>query len=152
MERSVERNGVLAACEELGVGFVPWGPLGMGFLTGTMNSTTTLDPKTDLRSGFDRFSPENIAANMPVVELLKRWAEEKQATPAQVALAWLLGRKPFIVPIPGTRNLAHLAENLGAIDVRWTPAELSALDAEFSKLEVRGGRMNQMQMQIVETS
>src|SRR5882762_1584539 len=89
MERSPERSGVLATCEELGIGFVPWGPVGMGYLTGKMDANTKLDPKTDFRSGFDRFSPENMAANMPVVDLLKRFAQEKNATPSQIALAWL---------------------------------------------------------------
>ena len=104
MERDPEKNGVLQTCEELGIGFVPWGPVGMGYLTGKIDARTKLDPKTDLRSGFDRFSPENIAANMPIVDLLKRFAAKKNATPAQIALAWLLAQKPFIVPIPGTRT------------------------------------------------
>jgi Aldo/keto reductase family len=87
MERGPEQNGVLKTCEDLGIGFVPWGPVGMGFLTGKIDAHTKLDPKTDLRSEFDRFSPENLAANMPVVELLSRFAENKNATPAQIALA-----------------------------------------------------------------
>ena len=150
MERDPEKNGVLQACEELGIGFVPWGPLGMGYLTGKITATTKLDPKTDLRSGFDRFSPDNIAANMPIVDLLTRFAATKNATPAQIALAWLLAQKPFIVSIPGTRNIDHLRENLGALDVQLTAADLSALDADFSKLTVHGGRMNEMQMRAVE--
>jgi aryl-alcohol dehydrogenase-like predicted oxidoreductase len=150
MERDPEKNGVLQACEELGIGFVPWGPLGMGYLTGRITATTKLDPKSDLRAGFDRFSPDNIAANMPIVDLLTRFAAAKNATPAQIALAWLLAQKPFIVPIPGTRNITHLRENLGALDVRLTPADLAALDADFSKLTVHGGRMNEMQMRAVE--
>jgi aryl-alcohol dehydrogenase-like predicted oxidoreductase len=150
MERDPEGNGVLQTCEELGIGFVPWGPLGMGYLTGKIDANTTLDPKTDLRAGFERFSPENIAANMPIVDLLKRYAARKSATPAQIALAWLMSRKPFIVPIPGTRSVDHLRENLGALDVRLTPADVNELDAEFSRLTVYGGRMNEMQMQIVE--
>jgi len=150
MERDPEKNGVLQACEELGIGFVPWGPLGMGYLTGKITATTKFDPKTDLRSGFDRFSSANIAANMPIVELLTRFATTKNATPAQIALAWLLAQKPFIAPIPGTRNIAHLRENLRALDVRLTPADLAALDADFSKLTVHGGRMNEMQMRAVE--
>ncbi|MFY9233631.1 MAG: aldo/keto reductase [Fimbriimonadaceae bacterium] len=100
MERSLEKNGVLAACEELGIGFVPWGPVGMGYLTGVLSATTKLDPKTDLRSTFDRFSPENLAANKPILDLLGQFAERENATKAQVALAWLLAQKPFIVPIP----------------------------------------------------
>lgn len=150
MERDVEKNGVLQTCEELGIGFVPWGPVGMGYLTWRMDANTKLDPKTDLRTTFDRFSPENMAANMPVVELLKRFAEKKNATPSQVALAWLMARKPFIVSIPGTRNMEHLNENLGAINVQLTPADLSELEAAFSKLKVHGGRMNETQMQVVD--
>ena len=150
MERDPEKNGVLRVCEELGIGFVPWGPLGMGYLTGKISATTRLDPKTDLRSGFDRFSPDNIAANMPIVDLLTHFAATKNATPAQLALAWLLAQKPFIVPIPGTRNTDRLRENVGAVDVQLTPADLSALDADFSRLTVHGGRMNEMQMQAVE--
>ncbi len=150
MERDPEKNEVLHACEELGIGFVPWGPLGMGYLTGKITATTKLDPKTDLRSGFDRFSPANIAANMPIVDLLTHFAATKNAPPAQIALAWLLAKKPFIVSIPGTRNIDHLRENLGALDVQLTAADLSALDAAFSKLTVHGGRMNEMQMRAVE--
>ena len=104
---------MLTTCEELGIGFVPWGPVGMGYLTGKIDARTKLDPKTDFRSGFDRFSPENLAANMPVVDLLKRFAEKKNATPAQIALAWLLAQKPWIVPIPGTRNVDHLEREPG---------------------------------------
>ncbi|CCV04207.1 hypothetical protein MESS2_1230008 [Mesorhizobium metallidurans STM 2683] len=91
MERGPEQNGVLAACEELGIGFVPWGLVGMGYLTGKIDASTKFDPKTDLRSGFSRFSPENLAANKPVVDLLKRFAERKGATPSQIALAWASG-------------------------------------------------------------
>ena len=150
MERDPEKNGVLATCEELGIGFVPWGPVGMGYLTGKMDAHTKLDPKTDLRSGFDRFSPENLAANMPVVELLRRFAEKKNATPSQIALAWLMAQKPWIVSIPGTRNIDHLNENLGAINVQLTPADLSEIQTAFSTITVHGGRMNEMQMQIVD--
>lgn len=152
MEREVERNGVLKACEDLGIGFVPWGPVGMGYLTGRVDARTRLDAKSDLRSGFDRFSAQNLAANKPVVDLLQRFAAKKNATPSQVALAWLLAQKPWIVPIPGTRNPVHLNENLGAIKLQLTQADLLELDAAFAKLEVRGGRMNQQQMQIVDTS
>jgi aryl-alcohol dehydrogenase-like predicted oxidoreductase len=150
MERSPERNGVLEACEELGIGFVPWGPVGMGYLTGKMDAHTKLDPKTDLRFGFDRFSPENLAANMPVVDFLGRFAEKKKTTPSQIALAWLMAQKPWIVSIPGTRNIDHLEENLGAINVQLTPADLSEIQTAFSAITVHGGRMNEMQMQIVD--
>lgn len=152
MERDVEKNGVLKICEELGIGFVPWGPVGMGYLTGKINADTRFDAKTDLRSAFDRFSPENIAANMPIVDLLKRFAEKKNATPSQIALAWLMAQKPFIVSIPGTRSFDHLNENLGAINVELTAADLNELETEFSKLTVHGGRMNEMQMKIVDTA
>ena len=150
MERDVEHNGILAVCEELGIGFVPWGPLGMGFLTGRIDTNTKLDPKTDLRSGFDRFSPENIKSNKPIFEFLNRFAEKKNATPAQISLAWLLAQKPFIVPIPGTRSIDHLSENLGAINIDLTPAELSEIETAISKIKVHGGRMNEMQMQVVD--
>jgi aryl-alcohol dehydrogenase-like predicted oxidoreductase len=150
MERDPEKNGVLKACEELGIGFVPWGPVGMGYLTGKIDPRAKLDPRTDLRSGFDRFSPENLAANRPVVDLLTRFAERKNATPAQIALAWLSGQKPWIVPIPGTRNLDHLNENLGAIRVQLTPTDLRGLETALSGITVHGGRMNPGQMQVVD--
>jgi aryl-alcohol dehydrogenase-like predicted oxidoreductase len=150
MERDPEKNGVLVTCEELGIGFVPWGPVGMGYLTGKIDASTKFDPKADLRSNFDRFSPENIAANMPVVDLLKRFADRKNATPAQVALAWLLARKPWIVPIPGTRNMDHLNENLAAINVQLTPADLSELETAFARLTVHGGRMDPKNMRDVD--
>ena len=150
MERDPERNGVLQACEELGIGFVPWGPVGMGYLTGKMDARTTLDPKTDLRAGFDRFSPENLAANRPIVEAMQRFADRKNATPAQISLAWLLAQKPWIVPIPGTRNIDHLHENLGAINVQLTPADLREIDAALSRITVHGGRMNEEQMKVVD--
>jgi aryl-alcohol dehydrogenase-like predicted oxidoreductase len=152
MERDVERNGVLQTCEELGIGFVPWGPVGMGYLTGRIDANTKFDPKTDFRSTFPRFSPEIIAANMPIVDLLKRVAEKKNATPSQISLAWLMTRKPWIVPIPGTRNPDHLNENLRAINVQLTPADLSELETEFSKLKVHGGRMNERYFSEVDQS
>jgi aryl-alcohol dehydrogenase-like predicted oxidoreductase len=150
MNRDPERNGVLQTCEELGIGFVPWGPLGMGYLTGKMDARTTFDPKTDLRAQFDRFTPENLAANRPVVDLLKRFAEKKNATPAQIALAWLLAQKPFIVPIPGTRNMDHLKENLGAIDVQLTPADFREIGTALSSIKVQGGRMGEKYMMEVD--
>jgi aryl-alcohol dehydrogenase-like predicted oxidoreductase len=150
MNRDPEKNGVLSVCEELGIGFVPWGPLGMGYLTGTVTPRTQLDPKLDLRSGFDRFSPGNLEANWPIVEMLRQFAKKKDATPPQLALAWLLAQKPWIVPIPGTRNLNHLNENLGAVNVLLTPADLREINTAFSQLKVHGGRMNEEQMKIVE--
>ncbi|NNU43113.1 aldo/keto reductase [Ramlibacter montanisoli] len=152
MNRDPEHNGVLQACEELGIGFVPWGPLGMGYLPGTLNARTRLDPKTDLRSGFDRFSPANLAANQPFVDLLKRVGQKENATPAQVALAWLLAQKPWIVPIPGTRSLGHLQENHRALEVQLSPADLREIDAALARLQVHGGRMNKEQMLVVDES
>lgn len=146
MERSVEKNGVLDLCEELGIGFVPWGPQGMGYLSGKLNAQTPFDSKLDLRSAFERFTPENLAANMPIVNLLNRFASDRNATASQIALAWLLAKKPFIVSITGTRNIPHLKENLGAYDVQLSSAEFQELETEFAKLTVYGGRMNAMQM------
>jgi aryl-alcohol dehydrogenase-like predicted oxidoreductase len=150
MERDVEKNGVLAVCKKLGIGFVPWGPVGMGYLTGKIDGHTKLDPKNDLRAGFDRFSPENIAANMPFVELLKRLAAKKNATPAQIALAWLLAQKSWIVPIPGTRNIDHLTENLAAAHVELTAADLREIETASATIKVHGGRMNEEQMKVVD--
>jgi aryl-alcohol dehydrogenase-like predicted oxidoreductase len=150
MQRDPEKNDVLATCEELGIGFVPWGPVGLGYLTGKIDARTKFDPKMDLRSAFPRFSPENIAANMPIIDFLSRFAEKKNATPAQISLAWLLAQKPFIVPIPGTRNIDHLHENGAAINVQLTSEDLQQIDSALSKIKVYGGRMNEEQMKIVD--
>jgi aryl-alcohol dehydrogenase-like predicted oxidoreductase len=152
MERSVEQNGILQTCEELGVGFVPWGPIGMGYLTGKIDVNAKFDAKTDLRSDFDRFTPESISANMPVIELLRQIGTREKATPSQVAVAWLLAQKPFIVPIPGTRNMDHFNENLGAINVELSAKDLAEIGNAFTKLKVHGGRMNEMQMTFVDTT
>jgi len=151
MERSPEHNGVLAACEELGIGFVPWGPVGMGYLPGKLNAVTKFDQKLDLRSGFDRFTPENLAANWPLIDLLIQIAAKKNATPAQISLAWLQAQKPFIVPIPGTSSVQHLTENFGALNVQLTDADLAEMEAGFAKIKIHGGRMNAMQMKVVES-
>jgi aryl-alcohol dehydrogenase-like predicted oxidoreductase len=148
--RDPEHNGVLETCEELGIGFVPWAPLGEGFLTGKMDAHTKFDPKTDFRSEFPRFSPEALAANMSVANLVKRVAEKKKAKPAQVALAWLLAQKPWIVPIPGTRNIDHLTENLGAINVELTAVDLREIETEFSKIKVQGERMSEQHMKQID--
>lgn len=150
MNRDPEHNGVLQACEELGIGFVPWGPMGMGYLTGTIDAGIKLDPKTDLRSGFDRFSPTNLKANEPVLELLKRVARRKNAAPSQIALGWLLAQKPWIVPIPGTRSLAHFNENVQAINVQLSVADLREIDEALKNIAVHGGRMNADQMRVVD--
>jgi aryl-alcohol dehydrogenase-like predicted oxidoreductase len=130
---------VIPACEELGVGFVPWSPLGQGFLTGTIQSGATFD-KSDVRSWFPRFCAEAIEANQPLVELLGTTARRKGSTPAQVAIAWLLARKPFIVPIPGTRKPARLKENIEAADLDLTPAELHDIEAAAENIVVHGAR------------
>ena len=150
MNRDVEQNGVLKTCEELGIGFVPWGPIGQGYLTRKIDAQTTFDPKLDVRSTFPRFSPETISANTPIIELVKKFAEKMNATAAQLSLAWLLARKPFIVPIPGTRSVDHLNENLGAVNVRLTPEDLREIDSDFSTIEVHGGRMNEERMKVVD--
>jgi aryl-alcohol dehydrogenase-like predicted oxidoreductase len=138
--RDPEQNGVLAACEELGIGFVPFSPLGAGFLTGKIGTTTEFD-STDFRNRSPRFSPEARAANMALVDLLKRIAEAKHATPAQIALAWLLAQKPWIVPIPGTTKLHRLDENLGAAGVELTPDDLQEIEDAASKITIQGARL-----------
>jgi aryl-alcohol dehydrogenase-like predicted oxidoreductase len=134
---------ILPLCEELGIGFVPWSPLGAGFLTGTINAATALAP-TDFRSWSPRFTSEAREANQTVVDLLRQIAAAKGATPAQIALAWLLARKPFIVPIFGTRKLARVTENLGAAQVVMTPDDLAAIEATFAGIEVQGARLPEM--------
>jgi aryl-alcohol dehydrogenase-like predicted oxidoreductase len=150
MNRDVEQNGVLQTWGELGIGFVPWGPVGQGYLTVKIDAQTKFDPKMDVRSGFPRFYSENIAANMPIVDFLRRFSAKKNATPAQISLAWLLAQKPFIVPIPGTRSADHLRENLRAIDVQLTTADLREIETALSKIEVHGGRMNEERMKVVD--
>jgi aryl-alcohol dehydrogenase-like predicted oxidoreductase len=138
--RDVEHNGVLAACEELGIGFVPFSPLGAGFLTGKIDEATKLDP-TDFRSISPRFTADARAANMALVDLLKTIAERKQATPAQIALAWLLAQKPWIVPIPGTTKRHRLAENLGAAGIDLTAEDLAAIEVAAAKIPIQGARL-----------
>lgn len=148
IERSVERNGVLQVCEELGIGFVPWGPLGQGFLPGAMDVgvQSTMDPKNDLRATFPRFSPMVMTNNRPVIEFLRTFGATKGATPAQIALAWLMAQKPWIVSIPGTGNIDHLRENIGAINVRLTPEDMREIETGLARLEIYGGRMDARQM------
>ena len=152
MNRDPEKNGLLDTCEELGIGFVPWGPMGMGYLTQKLNADTKFDPQSDLRAGFDRFKPETLLANKPFVDCIARLAQKKKATPAQLSLAWLLARKPFIVPIPGTGKLQHLQENIGALSIVLTAEDLKEIETALSDLAVHGGRMNAEQMQVVETA
>ena len=130
---------VLPVCEELGIGFVPWSPLGQGFLTGTVAADTTFG-SADIRSRFPRFTPDALNANQPIVELLTQIAVQKQATPAQVALAWLLAQKPWIVPIPGTRKIERLDENIGATTVELSAEDLRAIDVAAAAIAVHGAR------------
>ena len=137
--RTLEENGVLSTCEALGIGLVPYSPLGRGYLTGKIDESTTY-ASNDIRSRNPRFTPEAIQANRVVIDLLDRIGAEKGATPAQIALAWLLAQKPWIVPIPGTRQLERLDENLGALDVQLTPDDLGAIDAAMAEISVVGDR------------
>lgn len=136
-------NGVLALCEELGIGFVPWSPLGVGFLSGAIDEKTRF-AVGDFRGLETRFSPENIPHNLALVELCKRWAARKNATPAQISLAWLMAQKPWIVPIPGTTQMEHMLENIGAETVRFTPDELAELTQAVSAIAVHGARLPDM--------
>jgi aryl-alcohol dehydrogenase-like predicted oxidoreductase len=144
--RNVELNGVLATCNELGIGFVPWSPVGAGFLTGAIDTSTKFDAKTDFRAGFPRFTKEFLKLNMPIVEWLKAYAAKKGATPAQVSLAWLLAKGSNIVPIPGTRTEAHLLENLGAQRLQLTAADVLEIGTMLGKYPVFGDRMGEAHM------
>ncbi len=141
---------VLSVCEELGIGFVPWSPLGQGFLTGTVDATMTFDSTSDLRATFPRFTPEAIKANQPIVDFLNIFAKRKKATPAQIALAWLLAQKPWIVPIPGTRKQARMEENLGALEIKLTAGDLREIETAFSKITVHGARLPEEHMKLID--
>jgi aryl-alcohol dehydrogenase-like predicted oxidoreductase len=130
---------VLPTCEELGIGFVPWSPLGMGYLTGKIQPTTKF-AAGDLRAGFPRFTPEAMAANRPLVDLLTEVGNQKQATAGQIALAWLMARKPWIVPIPGTTKHEHLKENLGALNVTLSADDMQTIENGYAKIKVHGLR------------
>jgi aryl-alcohol dehydrogenase-like predicted oxidoreductase len=138
--RDPERNGVLDTCAELGIGFVPFSPLGAGFLTGKIDTTTQFDP-TDFRNMSPRFAADARATNMALVDLLRRVAATKRATPAQIALAWLLAQKEWIVPIPGTTKRHRLEENLGAVGVELTEDDLREIDAAAAKIPIQGERL-----------
>ena len=140
---------VLPVLEELGIGFVPFSPLGKGFLTGKISETTTFD-STDFRNTIPRFAPENRKANQAVVDLLARIAERKKATPAQIALAWLLAQKPWIVPIPGTRKLERLKENIGAASIELTPNDLREIEDAASRITVQGARYPESAQRMVD--
>lgn len=138
---------VLPTLEELGIGFVPFSPLGKGFLTGKINEDTKFD-STDFRNTVPRLSAENRKANQPLVDLLTTFAEQKKATPAQIALAWLLAKKPWIVPIPGTTKLPRLEENLGAVDVELTKEDLRAIESASSNIKLEGARYSAFHEQL----
>ncbi|MDR3372524.1 MAG: aldo/keto reductase, partial [Ancalomicrobiaceae bacterium] len=133
-------KSVLPLCEELGIGFVPWSPLGVGFLTGAIDAQTRF-ATGDIRGVESRFSPENLTRNLALVALLRTWSDRKQASPAQIALAWLLAQKPWIVPIPGTTQMAHMIDNIGAAAVQFTPAEFAELNASVLAIDVHGARL-----------
>lgn len=131
---------VLPLCEELGIGFVCWSPLGMGFLAGTVTARTRFAPP-DFRAMVPRFASDALPANIAIAELVANWARRKNATPAQVALAWLSARKPWVVPIPGTTNVAHMEENVGAASITFSAAELRELDTALASIPIRGERL-----------
>lgn len=131
---------VLPLCQELGIGFVPWSPLGVGFLTGAIDEITNF-AEGDFRKTETRFAPENRANNLALVRLVKTWAERKNTTPARIALAWLLAQKPWIVPIPGTTQMAHMLDNIGAADVVFSADELQALNTGLAGITVQGDRL-----------
>ena len=131
---------VIPLCQELGIGFVPWSPLGVGFLTGAIDANTRFAPG-DIRGIESRFSPENLPNNLSLVDLIKRWAVQKEASPSQISLAWLMAQKPWIVPIPGTTNMAHMLQNIGADGVRFTADELNQFNTALSKIQIKGERL-----------
>jgi aryl-alcohol dehydrogenase-like predicted oxidoreductase len=139
---------LLPTLEELGIGFVPFAPLGRGFLTGTIDENTTFD-KSDFRNSVPRFSPEARKSNQVLVDLLAEIARRKKATPAQIALSWLLAQKPWIIPIPGTTKLQRLKENIGAASIPLTPEDLREIDTAASKIEVQGARYSEQQERMV---
>jgi aryl-alcohol dehydrogenase-like predicted oxidoreductase len=131
---------IIPLCQELGIGFVCWSPLGVGFLTGAIDANTRFAPG-DIRGVESRFSPENLPHNLALVALVKRWAERKRSTPGQIALAWLMAQKPWIVPIPGSTQMAHMLDNIGATDVQFTSSEIAELNRDVSAIEIRGARL-----------
>jgi aryl-alcohol dehydrogenase-like predicted oxidoreductase len=133
-------NEVIPLCGELGIGFVAWSPLGVQFLTGAIDSNTRF-AAGDIRGIESRFSPENLPHNLTLVTLLKQWAQRKQATPAQIALAWLMAQKPWIVPVPGTTQMPHMLENTAASGVRFTPNEIGELNAAVAVIKIQGARL-----------
>jgi aryl-alcohol dehydrogenase-like predicted oxidoreductase len=140
---------ILPTCEELGIGFVPFSPLGKGFLTGKIDESTTFD-SSDFRNTVPRFSPENRRANQAIVDVLARIADRKKSTPAQIALAWLLAQKPWIVPIPGTRKIERLEENIGAASVQLTSGDLNDIENAASTITIKGARYAEAQERMID--
>ena len=136
--RGAEKE-VIPLCEELGIGFVPWSPLGVGFLTGAIDENTRF-AQGDFRGLTTRFAPENLAKNMALVHLVKKWSEKKEASLAQISLAWLLAQKPWIVPIPGTTQMAHLMDNIGGNNVKFTSTEWQEFNTELNTIQIAGER------------
>jgi len=136
-------EAILPLCQELGIGFVPWSPLGVQFLTGAIDENTRFAPG-DIRGMEERFSPENVKHNIELVKLAKQWADRKDAAPGQIALAWLMAQKPWIVPIPGTTQMAHMIQNVGASSVAFSPDELKELNASVSSIQIQGKRLPDM--------
>jgi aryl-alcohol dehydrogenase-like predicted oxidoreductase len=134
---------IIPLCQELNIGFVPWSPLGVGFLTGAIDANTRF-AQGDIRGVESRFSPENLPNNLALVDLIKKWAAQKDITPAQLSLAWLLAQKPWIVPIPGTTQMAHMFENIGAENVRFAADEMKQFNTELAKIEIKGERLPKM--------
>ena len=145
MHRAVEENGVLALCEELGIGFVPYSPLNRGFLGGLINEYTQFDTSNDNRHTLPRFQPDTIRANTRIVEVLNAFGRTRGITPAQIALAWLMNKRPFIVPIPGTTKLSHLEENLRASEIVFTSEEMQELETAVAAIPVMGSRYDALQ-------
>jgi aryl-alcohol dehydrogenase-like predicted oxidoreductase len=133
---------VLPVCEELGIGFVPWGPLGTGFLAGNITADTKFDAATDLRANFPRFTPDAIKANMPLVEMLREIAARKNANPVQIALAWLLAQKPWIVPIPGMDKVEYIDDNIKSVNLELTSEDLQEIDNRLSEINIQGDRLD----------
>lgn len=131
---------IISVCQELGIGFVPWSPLGVQFLTGAIDENTRF-AQADIRGMETRFSPENLKHNIELVKLVKQWADGKQAAPGQIALAWLMAQKPWIVPIPGTTEMTHMIQNVGASSVAFTPDELKELNGSVSSIQIQGKRL-----------
>ncbi len=139
-------NSIIPLCEELGIGFVPWSPLGVGFLTGAIDANTRF-ASGDIRGIESRFSPENLPNNLALVDLIKKWSTQKQATPARFSLAWLLAQKSWIVPIPGTTQMAHMQENSGADGVKFTKGELTEFNTQLNAIKIAGERLPEAVLQ-----